>query len=55
MKSLQQHVSVAAAVAAILGGVALSSYTPTAHAQSASDEISEVVVTGSRIVRKDLT
>ena len=54
-KSFQQHVSVAAAVAAILGGVALTSYTPTAQAQSAGDEITEVVVTGSRIVRKDLT
>src|SRR6185503_4477007 len=53
--SFQQYVSVASAVAAILGGVALSTYAPTANAQSASDEITEVVVTGSRIVRKDLT
>ena len=54
-KSFQQHVSVAATVAAILSGVALTSYTPTANAQSASDDITEVVVTGSRILRKDLT
>jgi len=52
---IQQHVPVAAAVAAILAGVAFSTYAPTANAQTASDEITEVVVTGSRIVRKDLT
>jgi outer membrane receptor protein involved in Fe transport len=56
-KPFQQHVSVAAAVAAILGGVVLSSHAPTARAQeaSSSNEITEVVVTGSRIVRRDLT
>src|SRR5262249_44857918 len=54
-KSFQQHVTVAATVAAILGGVAFSSYAPVAHAQESLDDISEVVVTGSRIVRKDLT
>ena len=53
-KSFQQHVSVAATVAAILGSVAFSSYAPVAQAQDAL-EITEVVVTGSRIVRKDLT
>ncbi len=53
-KSFQQHVSVAATVAAILGGVALSTHTPAAFAQD-SLEITEVVVTGSRIMRKDLT
>jgi iron complex outermembrane recepter protein len=53
--SFQQYVSVASAVAAILGGVALSTYAPAARAQDSLDEISEVVVTGSRIVRKDLT
>jgi outer membrane receptor protein involved in Fe transport len=57
-KSFQQHVSVAATVAAILSGVAMTGYAPATRAQqapAASDEISEVVVTGSRIVRKDLT
>jgi outer membrane receptor protein involved in Fe transport len=54
-KSFQQQVSVAATVAAILGGVAFAGYAPGARAQEAGGEITEVVVTGSRIVRKDLT
>ena len=52
-KSFEQRISIAAKVAAILGGIALSGHAPAARAQSASDEISEVVVTGSRILRKD--
>jgi iron complex outermembrane receptor protein len=52
-KSLQQQVSVAATVAAILGGVTMVGYAPASGAQDAG-ELEEVTVTGSRIVRKDL-
>lgn len=55
-KSFPQ-VSVAAAVAAILSGVALTGYSPVSMAQEASgaeSELSEVTVTGSRIQRRDL-
>ena len=60
MKKSVQQVSVAAAVAAILGGVAMAAYAPAALSQEAKDakdakEIEEVTVTGSRIQRKDLT
>jgi len=48
-----QNVSVAAAVAAILSGVAMIGYAPASQAQE-KDELSEITVTGSRIVRKDL-
>jgi len=54
-KSFQQQVSVAATVAAILSGAAMTGYAPATWAQQAGDEISEVVVTGSRILRKDVT
>jgi outer membrane receptor protein involved in Fe transport len=52
-----QNLSVGAAVAAILSGVALAGYAPVSQAQEsagAADELAEVTVTGSRIVRKDL-
>jgi outer membrane receptor for ferrienterochelin and colicin len=49
-----QHVSVAAAVAAILGGIAMSGYAPAARAADEAGALEEVTVTGSRIVRKDL-
>src|SRR5262245_61265285 len=52
-----QNLSVSAAVAAILSGVALAGYTPVSHAQEAAEgggELQEITVTGSRIVRKDL-
>jgi outer membrane receptor protein involved in Fe transport len=49
-----QRLTVGATVAAILAGVALSSYTPVARsAEAAEDGLAEVVVTGSRIVRRD--
>ena len=49
-----QHLSVAAAVAAILGGIAMSGYAPAARAADEGGALEEVTVTGSRIVRKDL-
>jgi iron complex outermembrane receptor protein len=54
-KSFPQ-VSVAAAVAAILGGAAMLGYAPASKAQEAGvePELSEVTVTGSRIQRRDL-
>ncbi len=62
MKSpfIRKHMSVAATVAAILSGVAMVGYSPVSHSQEAAPkdelgEISEVTVTGSRILRKDLT
>jgi len=49
-----QRVTVGAAVAAIVGGFSLASYTPVAHAaQPAEEELSEVTVTGTRITRRD--
>ncbi len=58
MKNTFQNVSVSAAVAAILSGVALAGYTPVSRAQDAAadggDTLQEITVTGSRIVRKDL-
>ncbi|MFM1887646.1 MAG: hypothetical protein RL026_2803, partial [Pseudomonadota bacterium] len=52
-KKSYMNVQVGAAVAAILAGVALSSYAPVSMAQDAADELEEVQVTGSRIVRRD--
>ncbi|MEO6185313.1 MAG: TonB-dependent receptor [Steroidobacteraceae bacterium] len=49
-KSLQ-HISVGAAVAAILGSTAVCS--PAWSAEAADGELAEVTVTGSRIVRRD--
>ncbi len=49
-----QHVSVAASVAAILGGVAMAGYAPASRSAEADGQLEEVTVTGSRIVRKDL-
>jgi hypothetical protein len=47
-----QCISVGAAVAAILGGVAI--HSPAAHsAEQSADALDEVTVTGSRIVRRD--
>lgn len=54
LHQVSQHVSVAAAVAAILGGAAMAAYAPAARSQEASGDLQEVTVTGSRIVRKDL-
>ncbi|HXS29227.1 MAG TPA: TonB-dependent receptor plug domain-containing protein, partial [Steroidobacteraceae bacterium] len=53
MKQKPIHsVSVGAAVAAILGSVAL--HSPAAYAaEQAADELQEVTVTGSRIMRRD--
>jgi outer membrane receptor protein involved in Fe transport len=56
----KQQMSVAATVAAILSGVVMVGYSPVSHSQEAAPkdelgEISEVTVTGSRILRKDLT
>jgi len=55
MKKSFQHLSVGAAVAAILGSVA--AHSPAAlsaeEAQVEGDQLAEVTVTGSRIVRRD--
>src|SRR6187397_1237326 len=52
-----QRVTVGAAVAAILGSFAVAGYTPSARAADAAaadgDELAEVTVTGSRIMRRD--
>lgn len=49
-----QRLTVGAAVAAILSGVAITSYTPVARSADAPDaDLVEVVVTGSRIMRRD--
>jgi iron complex outermembrane recepter protein len=49
-----QRVTVGAAVAAILGGFSLASYAPVSHAAEAEeDELAEITVTGSRILRRD--
>ena len=49
-----QRLTVGAAVAAIVAGVAMASYTPVARtAEATADDLVEVVVTGSRIVRRD--
>jgi iron complex outermembrane recepter protein len=48
-----QRLTVGAAVAAIVAGVAMASYTPVARTAEAADDLVEVVVTGSRIVRRD--
>jgi outer membrane receptor protein involved in Fe transport len=47
-----QRVTVGAAVAAVLGSFAFSSYAPVARSAEA-DDLSEVVITGSRIARRD--
>jgi iron complex outermembrane receptor protein len=47
------RLTVGAAVAAIVAGVAMSSYSPVARTAEAEDELVEVVVTGSRILRRD--
>ncbi|MBK9251583.1 MAG: TonB-dependent receptor [Proteobacteria bacterium] len=48
-----QRLTVGAAVAAIMAGVAMTSYTPVARAADADEDLVEVVVTGSRILRRD--
>jgi iron complex outermembrane recepter protein len=48
-----QRLTVGAAVAAILAGVAMTSVAPVARAAEADEDLVEVVVTGSRIVRRD--
>ena len=48
-----QRLTVGAAVAAIIAGVAMTSYTPVARTAEAADDLVEVVVTGSRILRRD--
>ena len=48
-----QRLTVGAAVAAIMAGVAMTSFAPVARAAEATDDLVEVVVTGSRIVRRD--
>ncbi len=49
-----QRVTVGAVVAAIIGGFTVASYAPSAPAADKSDEeLQEVVVTGSRIARRD--
>lgn len=54
MKKSLQRTTVSASVAAILGTVAMSVYSPIAlSADGSVDEIEEVTVTGSRIVRRD--
>jgi outer membrane receptor protein involved in Fe transport len=49
------RVTVGAAVAAILGTAAIHSPIALSGEQSADDSLAEVTVTGSRIVRRDLT
>jgi len=52
--SRYQRLTVGAAVAAIVAGVAMTSYAPVARsAEAKNDDLVEVVVTGSRIVRRD--
>jgi iron complex outermembrane recepter protein len=48
-----QRLTVGAAVAAIMAGVAMTSYAPVARTAEAADDLIEVVVTGSRITRRD--
>lgn len=48
-----QRMTVGAAVAAILGGFAFSTHAPQAQAQEGVSDLEEVVVTGSRIRRRD--
>src|SRR5262245_58967545 len=53
-----KRVTVGAAVAAVLGTIAVSGYSPLARAAEAAaadaaDDLAEVTVTGSRITRRD--
>ncbi|MEY2855092.1 MAG: Vitamin transporter BtuB precursor, partial [Pseudomonadota bacterium] len=54
MKKSLQRMTVSASIAAILGTVAMATYSPIVlSADEAIDEIEEVTVTGSRITRRD--
>ncbi len=48
-----QRLTVGAVVASIIGGFTIASYAPVAPAAEGDQELQEVVVTGSRIARRD--